>query len=97
MSLLQKASRLGIYSPESEKWKGAGGLTPKLKQVIYMPEWVRIEEFVAFSWCKIGRPPHERAWLANAFVAKSVLKLTTTVGLIERMTIDRALGMCQSI
>ena len=68
-----------------------GALTPKLKQVIYTLEWVRIEEFVASSWCGVGRPPHERAWLANAFVAKTVLKLTTTVGLIERLTIDRAL------
>lgn len=68
-----------------------GGLTPKLKQVIYTLEWVRIEEFVESSWCGVGRPPHVRAWLANAFVAKSVLKLTTTVGLIERLTIDRAL------
>lgn len=68
-----------------------GSLTPKLKQVIYTLEWVRIEEFVASSWCGIGRPPLERAWLANAFVAKSVLKLTTTVGLIERLTIDRSL------
>jgi hypothetical protein len=68
-----------------------GALTPKLKQVIYTLEWVRIEEFVAASWCGVGRPPHERAWLANAFVAKTVLKLTTTVGLIERLTIDRAL------
>lgn len=68
-----------------------GGLTPKLKQVIYTLEWVRIEEFVESSWCEVGRPPHVRAWLANAFVAKAVLKLTTTVGLIERLTIDRAL------
>ena len=68
-----------------------GGLTPKLKQVIYTLEWVRIEQFVSSSWCGIGRPPHVRAWLANAFVAKTVLKLTTTVGLIERLTIDRAL------
>jgi len=68
-----------------------GGLTPKLKQLIYILEWVRIEEFVTSSWCGVGRPPHERAWLANAFVAKTVLKLPTTVGLIERLTIDRAL------
>ena len=38
-----------------------------------------------------GRPPHERSWLANAFVAKAVLGLTSTVGLIERLTVDRAL------
>jgi hypothetical protein len=39
----------------------------------------------------VGRHPHERAWLANAFVAKAVLGLATTAGLIERLTIDRAL------
>ena len=39
----------------------------------------------------MGRPPCERGWLANAFVAKAVLGLTTTAGLIERLTIDRAL------
>ena len=68
-----------------------GTLTPKLEKVIYVLEWVRIEEFTETSWCGVGRPPHERAWLANAFVAKTVLGLATTVGLIERLTIDRAL------
>ena len=68
-----------------------GALTPKLERVIHILEWVRIEEFVASSWCGLGRPPVERAWLANAFVAKAVLGLATTVGLIERLTIDRAL------
>ena len=68
-----------------------GTLTPKLEKVIYVLEWVRIEEFTESTWCGIGRPPHERGWLANAFVAKAVLGLTTTVGLIERLTIDRAL------
>jgi transposase len=68
-----------------------GTLTPKLEKVIYTLEWVRIEEFVPSSGCGEGRPPHERAWLANAFVAKSVLGIATTRGLIERLTIDRAL------
>jgi hypothetical protein len=69
-----------------------GALTPKLERVIHTLEWVRIEEFTAVSWCGVGRPPHERAWLANAFVvAKAVLGLTTTAGLIERLTIDPAL------
>ena len=68
-----------------------GALTPKLERLIHILEWVRIEEFVAASWCGVGRPPHERARLANAFVAKAVLGLTTTVGLIERLTVDRAL------
>ena len=33
-------------------------------------QWVRIEEFTRLSWCGVGHPPFERAWLANAFVAK---------------------------
>ena len=68
-----------------------GALTPKLERVIHTLEWVRIEEFMTSSWCGIGRPPKERAWLANAFVAKAVLGLDTTRGLIERLTMDRAL------
>lgn len=68
-----------------------GTVTPKLEKVIYTLEWLRMEEFVRSSWCGDGRPPHERAWLANAFVAKSVLGLVATRGLIERLTIDRAL------
>lgn len=46
---------------------------------------------MATSWCGVGRPPHVRAWLASAFVAKAVLGLTTTKGLIERLAVDRAL------
>jgi hypothetical protein len=68
-----------------------GTLTPKLEKLIHVLEWVRIEEFTQSTWCGVGRPPHERAWLANGFVAKVVLGLTTTAGLIERLTIDRAL------
>ena len=68
-----------------------GDLTPKLEKVIHILEWVRIEEFLDSTWCGVGRPPHERAWLASAFVAKAVLDIPTTVGLIERLTIDRAL------
>jgi hypothetical protein len=36
-------------------------LTPKLEMLIHLLEWVRIGEFVAASWCGIGRPPHERS------------------------------------
>jgi len=68
-----------------------GSLTPKLEKLIHTLEWVRIEEFTRRSWCGVGRPPCERAWLANAFVAKAVLGLPTTAGLIERLTMDRAL------
>ncbi len=68
-----------------------GPLTPKLEQVVHTLEWVRIEEFTGRSWIGVGRPPFERAWLANAFVAKAVLGVATAVGLLERLMIDRAL------
>jgi hypothetical protein len=68
-----------------------GVVTPKLARVVHVLEWARVEEFVAASWCGVGRPPHTRAWLANAFVAKAVLGIATTVGLIERLTMDKAL------
>ena len=68
-----------------------GQLTAKLEKAIRTLEWVRIEEFTEVLVCGVGRPPFERAWLANAFVARAVLGLTTTVGLIERLMVDRAL------
>lgn len=68
-----------------------GALTPKLKQVVHTLEWIRIDELIGSTWCGNGRPPHDRAALASAFIAKAVLGLCTTKGLIERLTIDRAL------
>ena len=49
-----------------------GPQTLKLEEVIHTLEWVRFEEFVSAPWCVEDRPTHERSWLANAFVAKSV-------------------------
>jgi Transposase DDE domain/Transposase domain (DUF772) len=66
-------------------------LTPKLEQLIHILEWLRLEEMCQESWCGNGRPPYARAWFANAYIAKSVLGISTTIGLIERLTNDRAL------
>jgi hypothetical protein len=68
-----------------------GALTPKLEQIIHVLEWVRVEEFVQQPYGELGRPPHERAWLANAFIAKALLGLAHTRALIERLQIDRSL------
>lgn len=69
-----------------------GSFSPKLEKLIHILEWVRIEEFVSeYSWNSVGRPRSERAWLANAFVAKAVLNVNTTGALIERLAMDRAL------
>jgi hypothetical protein len=68
-----------------------GSLTPKLEKLIHVLEWTRIETFVDCAWSGIGRPPHDRGALANAFVAKVVLGLAQTSALIERLSMDRAL------
>ncbi len=67
------------------------GLTPKLVKLVHILEWVRIEEFVSSNRSGYGRPEHDRGMLANAFVAKAVLGISTTAGLIERLAMDRAL------
>jgi len=68
-----------------------GALTPKLIKLVHILEWVHIEEFVGSSWGFCGRPEHDRGMLANSFVAKAVLGISTTAGLIERLAMDRAL------
>jgi hypothetical protein len=65
-------------------------ITPVLGRLVHILDWVRIEQFVD-EGCGIGRPPRARFALANAFVAKAVLGLSTTVGLIDRLKVDRAL------
>ena len=79
------------YELMPELRDAVGALTPKLEQVVHTLEWVRIEEFVKSSCGGCGRPELDRGMLANAFVAKAVLGLPSTVGLIERLAIDRAL------
>jgi hypothetical protein len=98
LHLLQERSNLKLvtrwniiqYELIPELTRDVGPLTPKLEQVVHTLEWVRAEEYCA-GGCGVGRPLHERAWMANAFVTKVVLNLATTVGLIERLTIDHVL------
>ena len=95
MDATQRAGLLQRWSVVQEELipglgRETGGLTPRLAKLIHTLEWARIEEFIA-AWHGIGRPPAERSALANGFVAKAVLGLTTTVALVERLTIDRAL------
>ena len=68
-----------------------GALTPKLEKLVHILDWVRIEEWSMQTWQGIGRKPHDRSALANAFVAKAVLGLSTTRALIERLAMDRSL------
>lgn len=79
------------YDLMPELKRECGVLTPKLEKLVHILDWVRIEEWTVATWLGIGRKPHERSALANAFVAKAVLQLPTTRALIERLTIDRSL------
>jgi len=65
-------------------------VTPKLERLVHILDWVRIEQFVN-EGCGVGRPPRDRFAIANAFVAKVVLNLPTTVALIDRLKVDRTL------
>jgi hypothetical protein len=66
-------------------------LTPKLEKLIHTLEWIDFEQFLSYSVGWPGRPEYDRVALARSFVAKSVLNIRTTVGLIERLTGDRIL------
>ncbi|MDR1888988.1 MAG: IS5/IS1182 family transposase, partial [Zoogloeaceae bacterium] len=61
------SQRWNQYELIPELARDFGPLTPKLKQVVHILEWVRVEEYCDCG-CGVGRPPHERAWIANAFV-----------------------------
>jgi hypothetical protein len=54
-----------------------GVLTPKLEQVRHALEWSHIEEFIPSVARWVGRPSLDCGMLANAFVAKAVLGITT--------------------
>src|SRR5712691_5782419 len=68
-----------------------GPLTETHKRLVLVLEVAGIEGFVQVWPGLPGRPPHDRAALARAFVAKAVLGLPTTLMLIERLTVDKQL------
>jgi hypothetical protein len=70
------------------KWRAEVGVVKsKLARVVHALEWARVRNSLRTR----GAAPHTRAWLANAFVAKAVLRIATTVGLVERLVMHMAL------
>lgn len=65
--------------------------TKKLQQLLRIWEMIEIERFVPSWRVLVGRPPRERAALARALVAKTVLGLPTTAALVDRMAVDTTL------
>jgi len=66
-------------------------LSPALEKVIRVLEFVQVERFIPSNRGFVGAPPKDREALARAFVAKTVLNLPTTEGLIDRLKVDHAL------
>jgi hypothetical protein len=89
-SLRQRLKAIQVELIEGLGLEMGEPVTPMLGRLVHILDWVRIEQFVD-DGCGVGRPPRERFALANAFVAKAVLGLSTTVGLIDRLKVDRAL------
>jgi hypothetical protein len=94
MALLNCLSRTWSHiQADLFPWLGEelGPLTESHKQVITTLEVADVEAFVQVWPGLPGRPPHDRAALARAFVAKAVLDLPTTTMLIERLVVDKTL------
>lgn len=68
-----------------------GPLTAQHERLVVVLDMARVERLV-HTWPGLpGRPPEDRQALARAFVAKAVLDLPTTAGLIERLAVDARL------
>jgi hypothetical protein len=68
-----------------------GPMTTQHERLVVVLDLARIEAFVQMWPGLPGRPPEDRHALARAFVAKAVLNLATTSGLIERLAVDARL------
>jgi hypothetical protein len=68
-----------------------GPLTTQHERLVVVLDVARLEAFVQMWSGLPGRPPEDRHALARAFVAKAVLDLPTTSGLIERLAVDATL------
>jgi Transposase DDE domain/Transposase domain (DUF772) len=68
-----------------------GLLTASHQRLVIVLDVARIEAFVQMWSGLPGRPLEDRHALARAFVAKAVLDLPSTAGLIERFAVDATL------
>lgn len=72
--------------------KELGPTTEKHLQIIVAIDMLDVDALIPYSNCnEVGRPPMDRSAFARAFVAKSVLNLPTTKGLIDRLKVDSVL------
>ncbi len=68
-----------------------GPLSPQLQLLGAVMNLIPLEAALSARRASTGRPPRDRAALATAFVAKSILNLSTTRQLMDRLKCDGAL------
>lgn len=68
-----------------------GPLSSKQEQLIQTLALLELEGFTGSRRGSVGRPPHDRAAIARAFVAKAVYGITKTNALIDRLKSDTVL------
>jgi hypothetical protein len=69
-----------------------GTLTERDRQFVEVIGLVSLGPWLEpYRWCGMGCPPHERAWLIHAFIAKAVYEFTTTRALLEALAARPAL------
>ena len=94
MSLKQTLSRHWLtFQRELFPWleEAVGPLGERYQRLVRVLELVRVEEWVPYQRGWRGRPLEDRAALARAFLAKAVLNVATTRGLVERLRTDGTL------
>ena len=88
MPLKQTLSRHWFrFQRELFPWleEALGPLGERYERLVRVLELVRVEEWLPYSRGWRGRPLKDRAALARAFLAKAVLDVPTTRGLVERL------------
>lgn len=69
-----------------------GTLTEKDQQFVEVMGLIPLGLFLeVYLWAGTGCPPHERAWLVHAFIAKAVYQFPTTRALLEALKARPAL------
>jgi hypothetical protein len=68
-----------------------GPLTPPLELLAAVVSLVPLHRLLDVGRARTGRPARDRAALATAFLAKAILNLPTTRGLLDRLRVDEAL------
>lgn len=68
-----------------------GELSEDNKKLVSILEVVRVESFINSDQFWLGRPPKDRIFIARAFIAKAVLKLTYTNQIIKALKENKQL------